>query len=273
LKRALPLIFAVLLCTSCSALIPGEPGKPVEITVNDISSSPEPPEEVTGTEAEEAWAPNSEGDTVETRIPVPDGFTRTETDGFGEFLRSQKLLPDGSPVLLYDGTESPDDVHVAVFAMTVPGRDLQQCADAAIRLRAEYLYSSGQEDKIAFHLTNGFLMEWSKWKEGYRLKEENNKTWWEKTEEPDGSYDDLLAYLYRVFTYAGTLSLSSECGKIDESDMKIGDMFLVGGSPGHCVIVADMARNEDGDTAFLLAQSNMPAQQIHVLKNPLHNDP
>lgn len=273
MKKGLMLLSIVLLCSSCSFLFPRETAKPVEISAQDPSASPAATERDMEPEAEMAWAPNAEGNTVETRIPAPEGFTRVETDGFGEFIRSQALLPDGSPVLLYDGSESPDDVHVAVFSMSVPGRDLQQCADAAIRLRAEYLYFSAQEEKIAFHLTNGFLMEWSKWKEGYRLKEENNETWWEKTEEPDGSYENLLAYLYRVFTYAGTLSLSYECIKVDEKDMRIGDMFLYGGSPGHCVIIADMAKNEEGETAFLLAQSNMPAQQVHILKNPLHDDP
>lgn len=43
------------------------------------------------------------------------------------------------------------------------------------------------------------------------------------------------------------------------------------GSPGHAIIVVDAAQNTAGEQVFLLAQSYMPAQEIHVLKNP--NDP
>jgi len=59
------------------------------------------------------------------------------------------------------------------------------------------------------------------------------------------------------------------------SDLQIGDIFIQGGSPGHAVIVVDMAINSTtGEKAFLLAQSYMPAQETQVLKNPLHlNNP
>ena len=38
----------------------------------------------------------------------------------------------------------------------------------------------------------------------------------------------------------------------------------------HACIVADMAVNKEGKTIYLLAQSYMPAQDIHILKNPMN---
>lgn len=56
-------------------------------------------------------------------------------------------------------------------------------------------------------------------------------------------------------------------------DMEIGDVFLEGCSPGHCVIVVDMAENKvSGEKVFILAQSYMPAQDIHILINPGNGD-
>ena len=53
------------------------------------------------------------------------------------------------------------------------------------------------------------------------------------------------------------------------SDMQIGDVFIQGGFPGHAVIVADMVEQPDtGERRFLLIQSYMPAQDMHVLRNP-----
>lgn len=52
-------------------------------------------------------------------------------------------------------------------------------------------------------------------------------------------------------------------------DMQPGDVFIKGGSPGHAVIVVDMATDvKTGKKMFMLAQSYMPAQEIQVLKNP-----
>ena len=50
--------------------------------------------------------------------------------------------------------------------------------------------------------------------------------------------------------------------------MEIGDVFIRGGSPGHAVIVVDLAADAQGRQVFLLAQSYMPAQEIQILKNP-----
>lgn len=44
---------------------------------------------------------------------------------------------------------------------------------------------------------------------------------------------------------------------------------MSGGSPGHAVMVADVAVNPKGEKVFLLLQSYMPAQEIHVIKNPI----
>lgn len=73
-----------------------------------------------------------------------------------------------------------------------------------------------------------------------------------------------------VFGYAGTLSLAQELKQQELKNIKPGDVFIRGGSPGHAVIVVDVAQNKKGKKCFMLAQSYMPAQEIHILKN--YND-
>ena len=76
-----------------------------------------------------------------------------------------------------------------------------------------------------------------------------------------------LKYLHTVFNYAGTASMATECRPVKLKDIRIGDVFLRAGSPGHVLMVVDTAKNKEGKTAFLLAQGYMPAQNFHVLKN------
>lgn len=212
------------------------------------------------------------GDSISTRFQPPDGYERTpaEPGTFAFYLRNLPLKPVGSPVHLFDGRKkSRQDVHAAVIDMDTGDRDLQQCADAIMRLRAEFLFGEKRYSDIRFNFTNGFPAEYAKWREGQRITVNGNRCAWRNTGRPSTSYEDFRKYLVQVFTYAGTLSLSKELSSKSIEKLEIGDVFIQGGSPGHAVIVVDVAQHKNtGEKVFQLAQSYMPAQEIHVLKNP-----
>jgi len=55
---------------------------------------------------------------------------------------------------------------------------------------------------------------------------------------------------------------------VHQGVIEIGDVFIQGGSPGHAIVVVDMAVNKStNEKIFLLAQSFMPAQEFQVLDN------
>jgi len=205
------------------------------------------------------------------RFAPPPGFVRKSVDSgsFAHFLRQLPLKPIGSKVRYFDGAEKENlGVYDAVVDLPIGRKDLHQCADAVIRLRAEYLWRTRQFDKISFHFTNGFPVDYERWRKGGRVKVVQNKAFWVDTAAPSDSYKTFWAYLEMIFSYAGTLSLSKELRSKTIADLHIGDVFIRGGSPGHAVIVVDMAENSGGEKVFLLAQSYMPAQEIQILKNP-----
>jgi len=207
------------------------------------------------------------------RIAPPPGFQRTPTEvgSFANWLRYLPLKPGRPPVLLFDGRQkSNQNAHWAVIDMDVGDKDLQQCADSVIRLRAEYLLSAGKTGDIAFTLTNGHKAAFADWAAGQRPTVENNRVTWRKSAQPDSSHRSLRRYLDFVYAYAGTLSLSRELKAVGEHEpIEAGDVFIHGGSPGHVVIVLDTATNPTTHhRVFLLAQGYMPAQEMHVLKNP-----
>lgn len=217
-----------------------------------------------------------EGTTLETRIAVPEGYMRISADAgsFTAFLRQYGLKEADAPLLLYDGTKKPrQNVHAAIFTMPVTDTDLQQCADSVIRMWAEYYYQTGQYEKIRFHFTNGFLCEYTKWIQGYRISVTGNEVSWEKRESNADSYAVFENYLETVFCYAGTLSMETyDTASVDLKDLDVGDVLLQGGSPGHVVMAVDVCENEQGERAFLFGQGYMPAQEFHVIKNPAHEE-
>ncbi len=212
---------------------------------------------------------NPTGKTVEERFSPPDGYKRKNYSSgcFEYYLKTLPLKPTGEKVHTYDGSiKQPDNVYDAVINVDVGDKDLQQCADAIMRLRAEYLFAAERFDEIHFNFTNGNKAEYEKYAAGYRFLPKTNS--WVKTAKEDHSYKAFKDYLELVFTYAGSLSLSREMKSIDVEDMEPGDVFIKGGSPGHAVIVIDVVEDHKKDAKFfMLAQSYMPAQEIHILKN------
>ncbi len=218
----------------------------------------------------------AEGQTIAERFDVPEGFTRLnpEAESFAYYLQNLPLKPDDAKVKYYDGREKLRDVYLAVVDFSLGERDLQQCADAVIRLRAEYLYARDRYDEIHFNFVSGFNAEFSKWADGNGISVDGSKVSWKTNSNNNSSYKSFQKYLDIVYAYASTLSLEKELIAKPLSDLAIGDVFIQGGAPGHCVIVVDMAVNQNtGERIFMLAQSYMPAQDIQVLKGDSEGSP
>lgn len=213
------------------------------------------------------------GKTIASRFVPPSGYERAaaQSGSFAEYLQNLPLKPHGTLVKYYNGdTKNRPGVYVAVVNMEIGDRNLQQCADAVMRLRAEYLYRHGKYTDIHFRFTNGDNAAYTQYAEGYRASVSGSRVAWKKSASKDYGYATFRQYLDLVFMYAGTLSLSKELEPVASvKDLRVGDVFIKGGAPGHAVIVVDVARNaKTGRKLFLLAQSYMPAQETQVLQNP-----
>lgn len=207
------------------------------------------------------------------RITVPSGFKRNslEKNSYADWLRNMPLKPGKPDVFLFNGEKKRNQTaQYAVLDIDVDNKDLQQCADAVMRLRAEYLFSIKKYDAIHFKFTSGDDCSFSAWAKGFRPIINGNKVSFENKASEDYSYQNFRLYMQTIFTYCGTFSLSNELFFVKNiNDIKAGDVFIIGGFPGHAVTVMDVAENiETKAKIFLLSQSYMPAQDIHILKNP-----
>jgi len=184
-------------------------------------------------------------------IPEPWGYERMSGDdmAYTYYLRSLPLKGRGTKVLLYTGGESRfQSLNYAVINMPLLS-NAEQCADVCMRLRAEYLYSTGQYSRIRFQNVNGKTLSYGGG---------NSRKSFEK-------------YLRNLYGVASTFSLSREMKTRRLADMQPGDVFVYparyGQQYGHAVMVVDVAINKRGRKAFLLAEGNTPAREIHVMRN------
>ncbi len=182
-------------------------------------------------------------------MPLPEGFERIRSTAgsFSSWLRNVHLKKDKT-VYKYDGNpKANQEAQFAVLDISVGNRDLQQCADAVMRLKAEYLFEQEKFDAIIFYDNDG---------KGYPFEKPYDR-------------DNFNTYLQRIFGICGSASLSKQLHTVNKfRDIIPGDVFIRGGFPGHAVIVMDVAININGVKAYLIAQSYMPAQDIHLLVNP-----
>jgi hypothetical protein len=204
------------------------------------------------------------------RFLPPPGFTRVQLaeGGFGAWLRELPLLPEGTPVKLHTGgLKANQTAHAAVVDLDVGTADLQQCADAVMRLRAEWQWSRGGASDVSFNDTaQGKPMRFAAWAAGARPRAEGRRLVWAQSAKPDASRSSFRRYLDTVFVWAGTASLAKQLVARRSADVAPGDVLIQPGFPGHAVLVLDVAIAPSGEKRVLLGQSYMPAQQFHVLR-------
>ena len=207
------------------------------------------------------------------RIPHPIGYDRLEVEkgSFAEWLRFLPLKPGKPQVKLFNGDlKGNQTAHFAVIDIDVGTKDLQQCADAVMRMKAEYHFSKNDYSSIHFNYTSGDRVDFSRWINGERPRVSGNTVRWTTGSTKGSDHGNFRNYMDAIFNYAGTLSLAKEMKVLsDIQEIQPGDVFIHGGSPGHAVLVVDVAHNpETKEKLFMLAQSYMPAQEMHILMNP-----
>lgn len=212
--------------------------------------------------------PGPAGQSLAARFPAPAGCRRVAVrpGSWGEWLRYLPLRPAGTKARLYNGAlKNRQDVVAAVLDIDVGTQDLQQCADAVIRLRAEYVFSH-HPNQVHFHLTTGYDFWFSDFVAGKTFKVVGEEVVPAARPAEAPTHAALARYLLPTFGYAGTLSLNRELTAKPLAEVQPGDVLIHGGAPGHAVLVVDVAEHPTTHQKFmLLAQSYMPAQSIHVL--------
>ena len=205
---------------------------------------------------------------LEARFPTPAGAVRVPvTEGsFAAWLRVLPLRADRDDVRSYQGDPLRRPA-AAVAALDVGRGDLQQCADSAIRLHAEWLWASGRSRDAAYHFTSGDRSAWIDWQGGERFAIKGSRVDRLQGDPRPSDWGAYRGWLQYVFRFAGTRSLRFDTDAVpSDAAIEAGDVFVDPGSPGHAVVVLDVATDGERRLA-LLGQGFMPAEDFHVLRD------
>jgi len=191
-------------------------------------------------------------------------LNRDNEKSWNYFLKHLPVVE--GPVLDYRGQPvSYQDKHVGIIPYDVGRADLQQCADALMRIRAEYLFGEKRYDEIGFHFTGGQYYSWNDYCKGKKPVPSGNGIRFIQTVARSRTHESLRNYLDIVYTYASTISLAKGLKPAD--GFEVGTVVIHPGSPGHCFMIIDEKKDAEGKKLFKLAEGYTPAQSIYVLRN------
>jgi len=208
-------------------------------------------------------------DRLEARFPVPAGYRRVQVaDGsFAAWLRGLPVTRGEAMVKSYDGRalQAP---AAAVVPLDLGAGDVQQCADSILRLHAEYQWQRGAADGLSIHFTSGDPSTWKAWREGERFEIAGSRVNRVHKGPVANTHREFRKWLQHSFLYAGTRSLRHDAQPVPVADpLQPGDLFVSPGSPGHAVVILDVAQAVGKPPVALLGQGYMPAQDFHVLQD------
>jgi hypothetical protein len=189
--------------------------------------------------------------TIESYFEIPKNYKRISQSDYHSWIISKKINTKNE-VRYYDGRvkQGLNSVYKAKFVYDIGNKNLHHCADAAMYNQARYLFETKQYKKIVF--TNNFTGKKYYYTKAFDIYNEST----------------FRTYIVNCWKNMGTWSLETyDTVVVNVENMQVGDMFLIGGFPGHAMSVVDMIENNNGKKKFMLAQSFMPAQEQHILLN------
>ena len=213
-------------------------------------------------------------DSLQERFPTPPGYQRVPVapGSFAEWLRGLPLAAKDTPVVNNSGTtvfSAEDDYVAAVVSIDVGAGDLQQSADAVVRLNAEWLFAYNKQDAISYRSATKLDMPFSRWAHGQRLIASGPNVFWVVKGKPkEPTYDDFRQYIDSVMLWTNNVSLATRATHVsDPKDLTAGDFFLQSRGKGHALLVLDVAQKPTGERVALLGQAlQSPAQSFHVIR-------
>jgi hypothetical protein len=181
-------------------------------------------------------------------IPAPDGYSiiTTQPNTYSSWI-AHLPLRSGNEIRMYTGDTLFNTLYNVYAVIDMPllfQQDLEQCADWAFRLWAEYHKQMGLLDTL-------YLMDYNGRRRSFTQSNQSFKQFFKWTA-----------------AHANSYSIKTGATPISAGNLLPGDMVVQNenGGIGHVSIIMNVAASKQGDTLLLIGFSFMPAQEFHIEK-------
>ncbi len=206
-------------------------------------------------------------------ILCPPGFSRIPLapGSLAAYTRRLPLKAPDIPVKSWDGRvmRQAREVH-GVVDWPAPSR-IQQCADVAIRLHAEYLLARRELSRISYRSLSNDWLRYTAWLRGrYYLNRAGTHILYKPTIKTRKNTRAVFEkYLRFVMLYANSASLARDLECIGEDRLLPGNLYIQPdpsgrGGIGHVSVIMDICRNPQGERRYLFGYGFIPAQDFHL---------
>lgn len=196
-------------------------------------------------------------DRIVSDLSLPDGYLRRSYDkkSYSHWLQNASLK-ESKTIELYDGRkyEEGSNWYKIAAVLDLPllfDQDLEQCADFAMRLWAEFHAATDQLDRLYLYHYDGTKN---------KLK---------------GGAVSYRNFLRLAMANSNSHSIKQGAEKVAPADLRPGDMFVQNnnGGIGHVSVIVDAAKSKSAGEPDLyrVGFSFMPAQEFHIEEASTHN--
>ena len=203
-------------------------------------------------------------------IPVPEGFTRVSIPGgaFAASLRDLELAPDGE-LLAGDGkTLLCDEDKVAVTKVRPFDNTKDVGVDGIVRLWGDYLWNSGNRQRISFPLDNGQVATWKDWRDGLRPRKHGGRYIFTQVTTPNGGFDAYQQFLSFAAEEMGAIALRRESRIVFDDSASVGDLIVAlrNDTESRVGILLDACKGPRGERLFLIGTCGTPSTTLYIMR-------
>jgi len=203
-------------------------------------------------------------------IPVPEGYERTAipTGTFAASLRNLELAPDGE-LLAGDGkTLLCDEDKVAVTKIRPFDNQKDVGVDGIVRLWGDYLWNSGNRNRISFPLDNGQVATWKDWRDGLRPRKQGGRYIFTQITTPAAGYDTYQQFLSFAAEEMGAIALRRESRIVFDDSASVGDLIVAlrQETESRVGIILDACKEPRGERLFLIGTCGTPSTTLYIMR-------
>ena len=208
--------------------------------------------------------------TIESEFKLPEGYSyknSKDIDSYSDWVSNFPLWHKYKHIGMWKGTKHFDATEVS-RAIHLPwsGRSFTEFS-IPLRMLGEYLFETGQKDKLVVEPKGGETLTYQKWLEAKPVFDFRGNVIWKDGYPKSESDDEYYKYLLFAMQNSSYTGLLKNCNPVESSQVQAGDMFIASddtGNIGAVYVILRLIFDQNDSTLFLVGTGCEEACDFHI---------